>query len=138
MKKRKTILLIEDNKSLRVLMNHLLSKWYRVISRTNGLDAMGWLAKGNTPDLILLDLEMPEMTGKDFLEGLQSSGFYKDIPVIIISGNKQCTSTADQAINVQKYFEKPFDPELLRETIEYIFDDNSTTPTRLNGMTHPM
>ena len=126
MKKGKTILLIEDNKSLRMLMNHLLSKWYQVVSKSNGLDAMNWLEEGNMADLVLLDLEMPEMTGTDFLEGLSCSSFYKDIPVIIVSGNKRYDEHT--AINVYKYFEKPFDPELLKKTIERILDDNLTAP----------
>lgn len=121
MKKSKKILIIEDNRSLRVLMCHYLSKKYQVISKTNGLDAMKWLREGHLPDLILLDLMMPEMTGNDFLEGLQTSGFFRDIPVIIISGNTQNVLTTDAMLKVQHYFEKPFDPRKLQEKIESIF-----------------
>ena len=83
MKDSKLILLIEDNKSFRLLMNHFLSRRYRVVTKTNGIDAMSWLKEGNDPDLILLDLAMPQMTGNDFLSGLKSSGFYKDIPCLL-------------------------------------------------------
>ncbi len=121
MKHSRLILMIEDNKSFRLLMNHFLSKRYQVVTKSNGIDAMHWLEEGNYPDLILLDLGLPEMTGKDFLTGLKSSGFYKDIPVIILSGNNKTTFTSDAMKDIQHYFEKPFDPRKLQEKIESIF-----------------
>jgi len=121
MKDSRLILLIEDNKSFRLLMNHFLSKRYRVVTRKNGIDAMFWLKEGNNPDLILLDLGMPQMNGNDFLAGLKSSGFYKDIPVIVLSGSTRDTFNGDALNDIQHYFEKPFDPRKLEEKIEYIF-----------------
>lgn len=121
MKKTKQILIIEDNKSLRLLIGHYLSKSYEVVTKNNGLLAMQWLKEGHFPDLILLDLMMPEMTGSDFLEGLQTSGFFGNIPVIIISGNNRNILTTDVMMNVLDYFEKPFDPKKLQEKIETIF-----------------
>lgn len=124
MKQTRLILMIEDNKSFRLLMNHFLSKRYQVVTKSNGVDAMHWLQEGHYPDLILLDLGLPNMTGKDFLAGLKSSGFYKDIPVIIVSGNNKNTFTSDAMKDIQHYFEKPFDPRKLEEKIEFIFTRN--------------
>ena len=121
MKHSRLILIIEDNKGFRTLMNHYLGKRYQVVTKSNGIDAMRWLAEGYYPDLILLDLGLPEMTGKDFLAGLKSSGFYRDIPVIILSGNNKTTFTSDAMKDIQHYFEKPFDPRKLQEKIESIF-----------------
>lgn len=121
MKQKRLILIIEDNKSFRLLMNHFLSKRYQIITKSNGIDAMHWLQEGNYPDLILLDLGLPGMTGKDFLTGLKSSGFYRDIPVIIVSGNNKDTFTSDAMKNIKHYFEKPFDPRKLQEKIDSIF-----------------
>lgn len=121
MKQSRLILMIEDNKSFRLLMNHFLSKRYKVITKSNGVQAMHWLEAGNLPDLILLDLGLPDMTGKDFLTGLKSSGFYSSIPVIIVSGNNKDTFTSEAMNDIQHYFEKPFDPRKLQEKIETLF-----------------
>ena len=121
MKESKLILIIEDNKSFRLLMTHFFSKHYQVVTKNDGISAMHWLKEGYYPDLILLDLGMPKMTGKDFLTGLKSSGFYKNIPVIVVSGNKRDTFTNDAMNDIQHYFEKPFDPRKLLEKIEHIF-----------------
>jgi CheY-like chemotaxis protein len=117
----KQILLIEDNKSFRLLLSHFLSKNYDVVTKANGISAVQWLNEQNFPDLILLDLEMPEMSGEDFLFGLQSSGFHKEIPVIIISGNNRNLFEVNNPFGFQHYFEKPFDPIKLLEKIEQIF-----------------
>jgi len=124
MKDSKLILLIEDNKSFRLLMNHFLSRRYRVVTKSNGIDAMAWLKEGNDPNLILLDLAMPHMTGNDFLSGLKSSGFYKDIPVIVVSGTTRDTFNGEAMNDIEHYFEKPFDPRKLQEKIEYIFTED--------------
>ncbi len=129
MKQSKLILMIEDNKSFRLLMNHFLSKRYQIVTKNNAVDATHWLEKGHYPDLILLDLGLPEMTGKDFLVGLKSSGFYADIPVIIISGNNKETFTSDAMEDIQHYFEKPFDPRKLQEKIDTIFTSTSLQMT---------
>lgn len=120
MNQTRLILIVEDNKSFRLLMNHFLSKSYQVVTKRNGVDAMQWLKQGNQPDLILLDLGMPEMTGNDFLAGIKSSGFYHNIPVIIVSGNNEDTFSGELK-DIQHYFKKPFDPRKLQEKIESIF-----------------
>lgn len=114
MNKAIKLMIIEDNESLLLLMNHYFKKHYDVYATKNGLDAMSWLNRGVFPDLILLDLEMPVMNGERFLEGLKTSSFFKDIPVIIISGSTQ--ELKDRALCAD-YFPKPFDPKELNEKI---------------------
>lgn len=125
MSKSRLILIVEDNDSFRLLVHHLLSKDYVVVSKGNGIAATQWLFEGNIPDLILLDLEMPEMSGIDFLEGLRSSGFCRNIPVIIISGNDSKSFFNRTLPRVQHFFEKPFDPQKLQEKIQHLLADSS-------------
>ena len=129
MKNRRSILIIEDNDSFRRLMDYFLSKRYRVIAKKNGIDAMHWLGKGHTPDLILLDLGLPTMPGLDFLNGLKTSGFFKNIPVIVISGSHRENFTMEALDDVRHYFEKPFDPRKLQEKIDAIFSCEKTNET---------
>ncbi len=124
MNKIKKVLIIEDNDCLLRLMNHYFGKRYTVFPTRNGLDAMRHLNDGILPDIILLDWEMPVMGGEKFLEGLKTSSFFKDIPVIVISGNKSIEELED--IEANSCFEKPFDPTKLDAQIQLALSEAQT------------
>lgn len=118
---RKSILIVEDNESIRLLLGTMLSKSYEVVTTKDGLEGMAWLVKGNLPDLILLDMSMPRLSGNDFLRNISQSGFFRDIPVIVVSGNdgeedvKNCLRWG-----VDEYMTKPFNPISLKKRIENV------------------
>jgi CheY-like chemotaxis protein len=118
---RKSILIVEDNESIRLLLGTMLSKSYEVVTTKDGLEGMAWLVKGNLPDLILLDMSMPRLSGNDFLRNIRQSGFFRDIPVIVVSGNdgeedvKNCLRWG-----VDEYMTKPFNPISLKKRIENV------------------
>jgi len=116
MSKIKKVLIIEDNDCLLRLMDHYFGKRYTVFPTRNGLDAMRYLNDGILPDIILLDWDMPVMGGEMFLEGLKTSSFFKDIPVIVISGSKPMEEFKN--IEANSCFEKPFDPRKLNAQIQ--------------------
>lgn len=115
----KSILVIEDHESIRKLLGSLLSKNYKVTTKKDGLDGMVWLNRGNKPDLILLDLEMPRLNGIDFLTNIKNSGFFHDIPVVVLSGN-EIEAEVDFCFKMgaKDYIKKPFNPLTLRRKIE--------------------
>jgi len=121
---RKRILIIEDHESIRLLLGTMLSKTYEVVTMKDGLEGMAWLVKGNLPDLILLDMTMPRLSGNDFLRNIRQSGFFRDIPVIVVSGNdgeedvKNCLRWG-----VDDYLTKPFNPISLKRKIETVLFD---------------
>ena len=81
----KTILLIEDEAALQKTMSDVLSQeGYEVLSALDGEAGMR-LAKEKTPDLILLDLVLPKMTGFEVLEQLHQDRETKGIPVIVLT-----------------------------------------------------
>ena len=114
-----TILVIDDDEPMLWLIKQIL-KDFEVVCKTDGLEAMVWLSKGNFPDLIILDREMPNLGGKKFLRGLRGSGMYKDIPVLIISGwiDRQLEQDLGN-LNVREFIAKPFDPVYLLESVEH-------------------
>jgi len=127
----KKILVIEDDIPLCWLLEKILSPSYDVVIMNNGLDAWCWLTDNNFPDLIISDIKMPSLDGVELLENLRSSGLFKDIPVIILSGyedaakRKECLDLG--AIN---YLVKPFEPQLL---LEIVNDTISTSKERLHA-----
>lgn len=122
MNNKRTILVIDDHDCIRLLLGSILSKNYEVVTKKDGLEAMAWLSSGNIPDLILLDLVMPSLDGFDFLKNLRTSGFFSQIPVLVLSGNNNETDMKRcYNLGINDFFQKPFNPVQLREKITYVF-----------------
>lgn len=82
----KKILAIDDeNDALLIIKTALSSEGYEVITATNGYDGLA-MAEEQQPDLIILDLMMPEMNGFEVLTQLKSNDLTGQIPVIVVSG----------------------------------------------------
>lgn len=121
----KHVLVIEDHEPMRRILGHFLSKRHQVVSLKDGLEGMTYLSQGNTPDIILLDMSMPRISGLEFLATLRSSGFYRDIPVIVVtSENDQKHIEQCKKLGVKAYIEKPFDPIKLDQLINETFKEN--------------
>ena len=125
MKLKKNILVIEDHESIRLLLGTMLSKRYSVVTKKDGIEGMTWLGTGNIPDLILLDMEMPRLTGKEFLSNIRCSGFFSHIPVVVISGEDSPEEKdVCYQLGIQEYFTKPFNPIQLNQRIHHILQSN--------------
>ena len=83
---KKHVLVVDDEKDIVEFLTQLLEdNGYRVSSANDGAEGME-LVSQEKPDLILLDLQMPEETGTGLYRKLHQKKEYKDIPVIVISG----------------------------------------------------
>ncbi|MCF7807446.1 MAG: PAS domain S-box protein [Candidatus Marinimicrobia bacterium] len=79
------ILLIDDDVDSITLLKHYLSDTECTIDTANGVDEAQELMKANKPDLITLDLQMPEVSGETFLKRIREKKEYQDIPVVVVS-----------------------------------------------------
>ena len=106
----KTILAIDDeNDVLIIIKTALQSEGYQVLTASNGFDGLA-AAEDKKPDLILLDLMMPEMDGMEVLKRLKESKGTDQIPVIILTGlsdREKIRMALDQGTSY--YIVKPFD-----------------------------
>ena len=83
----KCILVVEDDETIRDWLVVVLHRaGYAVNVAMNGKDALAYLERGATPDLILLDMLMPVVDGWRFLEQLRQLGPARTIPVIVTTG----------------------------------------------------
>ncbi len=117
----KKILVIDDEVTIRTLLDKFLSNQYDVIALENGQEALSWLQSGNMPDLIIVDMEMPSMNGFEFLQQVKSSGYFHSIPVMMLSG---IDSSAERVKCLKSgaldFMIKPFNPEELMIKIEIL------------------
>lgn len=115
---KKQILVVDDELSILKLLNFILSKDYDLIIKQNGADAICWLEEGNDPALIISDLEMPYIDGGSFIRNLKISGFYRDTPIILLSGADNLDSLVNKMpFQADCYFKKPFNPTELKLSI---------------------
>jgi CheY-like chemotaxis protein len=123
--KKANILIIEDHEAVRLLLGLTFKKEYHVVTKRDGIEGLAWLSAGNMPDLIILDMQMPRLNGLDFLRQLRASGFFSEIPVLLVSGNDDAAENA-QIFNlgIVDFVSKPFNPVSLREKVTGILAKN--------------
>ncbi|MFZ4797161.1 MAG: response regulator transcription factor [Bacteroidia bacterium] len=118
---KKTLLALDDEMSILKILDFYFGKTYNVISKTDGNSALEWMQQGQLPDVIIADVNMPDMNGMEFIAQIRTSGFFKDIPLIMLSGNE---GTADKIkclkAGADDYLVKPFNPEELEARITNI------------------
>lgn len=116
------ILVVDDEEAIREVISTLLeSQGYQCTLKANGRLAMQHLMAGNSPDLILSDMVMPEMDGLKLLEWVRSQD--TDIPVIMVTAMHDI-STALQAIRrgAYDYILKPFEKDQLFVSVSRALD----------------
>lgn len=119
----KKILLVDDDEDLHTLYGLFLQgESYRIARAYNGRQALEALNK-ERPDLIVLDMIMPVMTGEEFLGSLQNlDSKLKNTPIIIASVNEKIPRYLFQCSNIRATLKKPFTVETLvskiREALE--------------------
>ncbi len=126
---KKKVLVIDDSNPIRLLLEAILSRHYTVTAVPDGLAAMAWLSKGNNADAIVTDLHMPNIDGWELLEHLSNSYLYKEIPVLVLSGevvNADPSAITTRYSNVQEVMQKPFDPVVLLEKVAHILNGQLT------------
>lgn len=115
---KKKILIIDDEASIRMLLENFLSDDYTVASRANGIEALQWL-ENDIPDLIICDIQMPEMDGYQLLERVRQRGYTRHTPVIMLSSYETSKDRVKSyKLGAQDYLTKPFNPEELEEMIK--------------------
>jgi len=113
------ILAIDDERSIRLLLESFLSKRYDVVTKSDGLEALDWLETNLPPDLIICDIQMPNMDGFEFVKKLRERGYTKHTPVVMLSGVESTKARIDCYKNgAQDFLTKPFNPEELDEILK--------------------
>ena len=112
------ILVAEDERDIREFLAMALEvSGFHVVEARNGEEAIA-LAASHTPDLILLDIRMPKVTGFQACEALKSDPNTKDIPIIFLSAYANHDEIQQGlALGADEYLTKPIGPDVLTERV---------------------
>jgi CheY-like chemotaxis protein/anti-anti-sigma regulatory factor len=117
-----TILLVDDDKAFRQYLTHFLSSiGYQVEPADSGSAALALLDGGLAPDLVLLDLVMPDMGGLEVLARFKE--IMPSVPVVILSGVGQVKTVVEAiSLGASDYLSKPFEDQALQLTIASVLE----------------
>ncbi|MBL3658203.1 response regulator [Fulvivirga sediminis] len=121
---KKKILIIDDDEAMRWLIKKMLEKEFEVDAFSHVGNALKHMNMYGKPDVIITDIHLPVIDGKDFLTNLKTNGLYTGIPIIVIS-SRQDVVTKEQCLKAgaDDYLVKPFNPEHLIESITNVMNN---------------
>ena len=101
-----TVLVVDDDAGVRQVLTHFLTAaGYAVRAAVNGREALSLLDRGTIPDLFVLDLMMPEMTGLELISVLRANPDWAGKPIIVLTGTKGYSAAQ---LHVEAVLLKPF------------------------------
>lgn len=117
------LLIADDEPGIRTLVKMTLeSDAYEIIEASDGVQALA-LTKEHRPQLVLLDVSMPGMSGFDVCRSIKADPVLKDVWVIMVTAKAQeADITEGVAAGADDYFTKPFSPVALIRKVEEIFE----------------
>jgi two-component system alkaline phosphatase synthesis response regulator PhoP len=129
---KKKILIADDEPTIRVTVRKMLDKDYIVVEATNGEEAID-IARGQRPDVILMDIMMPKMDGYTACSGIKADQDLKMIPVVMLTAvGHELNKKLAMEMGAEGYITKPFSYEELLHTVECFL--RSAPAEKLNGV----
>jgi two-component system response regulator VicR len=126
METKRRVVYIEDEPEMIDLVRLILNRrGYEIIGANGGREGLD-LVRAQTPDLVLLDLMMPDMDGWDVYQQMKADEHTQNIPVIVVTAKAQ---SIDKVLGlhiakVDDYISKPFSPQELVDSVEKVIAKN--------------
>jgi len=134
--RKQRILIVDDTKDILVVVSKRLESWgFEAVTAESGEEGLQ-LAQEHRPDLILLDIMMPRMKGRDVCARLKADPKTADIPVIFLTALGLADHVkAGMDLGADDYIVKPFEPAELKERITVVLrrHERSTNGTPARG-----
>lgn len=118
----KHILIVDDNKTNLITAKAVLSEFYKVTAVTMGAQALKFL-ENNTCDMVLLDIDMPEMDGFEVLKNIKDKHMENEPPVLFLTGNMDA-DTLSRCVDEggMDVLEKPLVKSVILNRISLLFE----------------
>lgn len=116
------IYVCDDDPVILMMVSRILGKTHEIMTSQTRDGLLELLAAGK-PDIILLDFLMPEGDGLEFISILREKGYYPEIPVVIVTGDRDL-SLEVKCMNegVEDFIQKPFVPDVLMNRVQQVID----------------
>lgn len=118
---KKKVLIVDDKATIAKIIQVYIAETFDCVFYEDPIQAIAWLQQGNLPDLIISDINMPNMSGIEFLDYIKKNELFKSIPFVILSSED---STSQKIALLEKgaddYISKPFNPMELKARLKKI------------------
>jgi two-component system chemotaxis response regulator CheY len=121
-KQDRSILIVEDSSTTRALIRAIIEEMgdFQTVEASSGFDALKLLPTQEF-DLIITDINMPDINGLEFINFMKSNPKYKDLPLIIVSTERsEEDKKRGMALGAKAYITKPFKANELQEVIKKV------------------
>jgi two-component system alkaline phosphatase synthesis response regulator PhoP len=116
----KKIMVVDDNKDIRISVHQILEICgYEVIEAEDGMNCLKQLEQGH-PDLVILDIMMPGMSGWDVAARIKQNEKWNSIPIVFLTAKGDDMSMGLGGLASEEYIVKPFDVMKLMECVDRI------------------
>jgi CheY-like chemotaxis protein len=118
------ILLVDDSLVVRKYVGDLLKKDnYDIVLKNDGWDAITYLnSTSQKPDIIISDIEMPNMNGFQLIEAIRKEKQFKFVPILVISAHAESHLKLMENETIQGFIKKPFEDSDLLEQVKYLLE----------------
>ncbi len=112
-------LIVDDSRATRRVIGEIMRELdYEVTEAGNGLEGLERLSQLGIPDVIMIDWNMPEMNGLEFIKAVRSDKANRDIPLIMVTTETEMERMALAFMaGVNEYIMKPFDRSMIEEKL---------------------
>jgi two-component system chemotaxis response regulator CheY len=116
------VLIIDDSSTIRMILRRFLGKMgCQVVEAENGREGLVRLREMKHADLVLVDWNMPEMNGLDFVRAVRAERAYDSLPVVMVTTNAQLENVSEALeAGADEYVMKPFTLDVIREKLGII------------------
>ena len=115
-------LVVEDSTTIRMILRKFLGKLgFDVVEAGNGREGLDRLREMTQTDVVLVDWNMPEMNGIDFVRAVRADHGYDVLPLVMVTTNSELENVAEAlSAGANEYVMKPFTLDMIREKMELL------------------
>ncbi len=116
------VLVVDDSRAIRRIISDIMKQLdFEVQEAANGLEALERLEEFGAPDIVLVDWNMPEMNGLEFIKAVRANPKYQDLPLMMVTTETEMERMALAFLaGVNEYVMKPFDKQTIHDKLQLL------------------
>lgn len=116
------VLIVDDSRAMRSILSHILQQLgCEVVEACNGYDALNRLGHSDRCELALIDWNMPEMNGLEFVRSVRADATYNDLRLMMVTTETELAQVATALeAGADEYVMKPFTKDVIQEKLELL------------------